>query len=270
MLEAAPLDLDRYLARIGYDGALDPTLATLIRLHRAHVAEVPFENLDVQLGRPIRLDLASLEAKIVRDRRGGYCFEQNALFAAVLHRLGFQVTTLAARVRYQATAPTPRTHMLLRVDLTEGPFVADVGFGGDGPLEPLRLVHDEEQVQPLDTFRIAGEGAQHRLDVRRNGAFLPLYAFTLEEHFPVDYELANYFTSTHPASRFVQALVVARPGDGCRYSLYNREFGVRRGDDVERRTLENDDELFMALERYFGLRIDPQSRFRAVHPLAVR
>jgi N-hydroxyarylamine O-acetyltransferase len=161
--QAELFDLDRYLARIGYRGALDTTLATLGGLHRSHVAEMPFENLDVQLGRPIRLDL---------------------------------------------------------------------------------------------------------LDVKRNGAFLPLYAFTLEEQFAVDYELANYFASTHPASRFVQMLVVARPGDGCRYSLSNREFGVRRGDDVERRTLQDDPRLFAALERYFGLRVDPQSRFRAVHGLA--
>jgi N-hydroxyarylamine O-acetyltransferase len=263
--EADPIDLDRYLARIRYRGALDPTAGTLHAMHRSHVAEIPFENLDVQLGRPIRLDLESLQAKIVGEHRGGYCFEQNALFAAVLHRIGFRVTTLAARVRYHATAPTPRTHMLLKVDLPEGPFIADVGFGGDGPLTPLRLVHDEEQAQQLATFRIAAEGAEHRLDVKRNGVFLPLYAFTLEEQFPVDYELANYFTSTHPESRFVQALIAARPGDGCRYSLYNREFGIRRGEDVERRTLGDDEELFAALERYFGLRIDPQSRFRAVH-----
>jgi N-hydroxyarylamine O-acetyltransferase len=265
MTETEPLDLDRYLARIGWQGAVDPSLGTLVRLHRAHVARVPFENLDVQLGLPILLDLESLQAKIVGRERGGYCFEQNTLFAAVLRRIGFRVTTLAARVRYHATAPTPRTHMLLRVDVDEGTFIADVGFGGDGPTAPLRFVADEEQPQPLDTFRIVGEGAQHRLDVKREGDFLPLYAFTLEEHFPVDYELANYFTSTHPNSRFVQTLVVARPGDGCRYSLYNRDFGIRRGDEVERRTLQSDDELFTVLERHFGLRTDRKSRFRALH-----
>jgi N-hydroxyarylamine O-acetyltransferase len=264
MAEAA-LDMDRYLARIGYQGALDATLPTLERLHQAHVGRVPFENLDVQMGLPIRLDLASLQSKIVEQARGGYCFEQNALFAAVLRQLGFSVTTLAARVRHQATAPTPRTHMLLRVEVDEGTFIADVGFGGDGPMAPLRFVPDQEQAQLLDTFRFGREGALHRLDVKRDGAFLPLYAFTFEEHFSVDYELANYFTSTHPASRFVQNLVVARPGDGCRYSLYNRDFGVRRGDIVERRTLESDDELFAVLERHFGLSIDRKSRFRALH-----
>jgi len=243
MTEATSLDLDRYLARIGYKGRLEPTLATLAGLHHAHVAKIPFENLDVQLGLPVLLDLESLQAKIVGRERGGYCFEQNALFAAVLRRIGFAVTTLSARVLYRATTPTARTHMLLRVDIAEGVHIADVGFGGDGPTAPLRLAFDEEQVQPLDTFRIVGEKVVQRLEVKRDGAFLPLYAFTLEEAFPVDYELANYFTSTHPASRFVQTLVVARPDDDCRYSLYNREFGVRRGDEVQRRTLETDDEL---------------------------
>jgi N-hydroxyarylamine O-acetyltransferase len=259
------LDLDRYLARIGYGGRLDATLATLEGLHHAHVARVPFENLDVQMGLPIRLDLESLQTKLVDRERGGYCFEQNALFAAVLRRLGFAVTTLAARVRYHATAPTPRTHMLLRVDVAEGPFIADVGFGGDGPTAPIRFVDGEEQVQLIDTFRVAHEGSLYRLEVKREGAFLSLYAFTLEEHFSVDYELANYFTSTHPSSRFVQTLVAARPGTGCRYSLYNREFGTRRGDAVERRTLATDEELFTVLEQTFGLRVPRTSRFRAVH-----
>jgi N-hydroxyarylamine O-acetyltransferase len=260
------LDLDRYLARIGYGGRLDATLATLEGLHHAHVARVPFENLDVQMGLPVRLDLESLQAKIVDRERGGYCFEQNALFAAVLRHLGFAVTTLSARVRSRgATGLTPRTHMLLRVDLSEGPFIADVGFGGDGPTAPLRFVDGEEQSQLIDTYRLTREGAMHQLEVKREGAFLGLYAFTLEEQFPIDYELANYFTSTHPSSRFVQTLVAARPGTGCRYSLHNRDFGTRRGDTVERRTLATDEELFAVLEQTFGLRVPRTSRFRAIH-----
>src|SRR4051794_36538903 len=122
MNDAGTLDLDAYLARIAYDGPLDPGLETLRALHDQHASQIPFENLDVQLGRPIRLDLESLQQKIVSRRRGGYCFEQNALFAAVLRQIGFRVTTLSARVRYMATAITPRTHMLLRLDLAEGAF----------------------------------------------------------------------------------------------------------------------------------------------------
>jgi N-hydroxyarylamine O-acetyltransferase len=273
MPQSDALDLDRYLTHIGYDrsapGALDPTLATLTRLHRAHTLRVPFENIDVQLGLPIRLDLESLQAKIIGRARGGYCFEHNTLFAAVLRRLGFRVTSLAGRVRFAANAPTPRTHLLLRVDFDDAgakgavPIIADVGFGGDGPITPLPFVMNEEQSQPHDTYRFVSDGHLYRLEVKREGVFQTLYAFTLEEHFPVDYDLSSYFTSTHPQSRFVQNLIATRPADGCRYFIFNREFGIRRGDQVERRAIR-DDEIVPLLERYFGIHVDPTSRFRAL------
>src|SRR5579863_4240379 len=108
MAEAA-LDLEAYLERIGFQGAVAPTLEALEALHYAHATSIPFENLDIQLGRPIKIDLESIQAKLVRRGRGGYCFEQNTLFAAVLERFGFSVTALAARVRKGATRVLPRT-----------------------------------------------------------------------------------------------------------------------------------------------------------------
>src|SRR5262249_40888697 len=125
------LDLDAYRQRIGYTGELAPTRAVLEALHLAHATHVPFENLDIQLGRPIRIDLESLQSKLVCGRRGGYCFELNTLFAAVLERTGFRVTRLAARVRLSATRLLPRTHMLLRVEAGGAAYLADVGFGGE-------------------------------------------------------------------------------------------------------------------------------------------
>jgi N-hydroxyarylamine O-acetyltransferase len=260
------LDLTAYLRRIDYDGPLDVGLDTLRALHRRHASSVPFENLDIQLGRPIRIDLESLQAKIVERRRGGYCFEQNTLFAAVLRRIGFRVTTLSARVRYLGTAIMPRTHMLLRVDLSEGTFIADVGFGGHGLVSPLRLAPGEEQAQLFDTYRLIDEGGPFGLEAWIDGKFAPLYGFTLEENHPVDYELANYFTSTHPSSRFVQMLVAAKWTESGRHTLRNREHTIRRGDAVERRTLDTDEELFAALERDFGLPVEPGSKFRALSP----
>lgn len=254
------LNLDAYLDRIGYQGPRAANLDVLRALHREHVKRVPFENLDVRLGRPIRLDLDSLQAKLVGGRRGGYCFEQNTLFAAVLRELGFRVTTLAARVRYMTTAMLPRTHMLLRVDLVEGPFIADVGFGGYGLTGPLRLLPGEEQSQHLDVFRFVEEGNAFGLQVRQNGQYIPLYAFTLEEHFPVDYEMANHFTSTHPSSRFVQMLVAARCDDDARYGLRDREFSIRKGDAVERRAIESQAELVATLARFFDLRVDTSAK----------
>jgi N-hydroxyarylamine O-acetyltransferase len=262
-----PSDLDAYFARIGYEGPRAPRLDTLRALHDRHASNVPFENLEIQLGRPIVLDLPSLHHKIVTRRRGGYCFEQNTLFAAVLRELGFRVTTLLARVRYMTTEILPRTHMLMRIDLEEGTFLADVGFGGHGLMEPLRLAPGEEQAQYLDTYRLIDEGGgRYGLEARLDGAFAPLYAFTLEEGYPVDYELANYYTSTHPTSRFVQNLIVTRATHAARFALRNRDYSIRRGDAVERRTLATDAELFAVLEKDFGLPVEPGSTLRALSP----
>src|SRR5215470_2919639 len=151
---ATAFDLDAYLARTGYAGELAPTRATLDALHLAHATRIPFENLDILLGRPIRLDLASLQAKLVRDRRGGYCFEQNRLFASVLESLGFTVTTLAARVRFGTPAVLPRTHMLVQVDVDGVRLLADVGFGAFGLLLPIALDDPGESRQFAWTYRI--------------------------------------------------------------------------------------------------------------------
>ncbi len=147
------LDLDAYLGRTGARAPLAPSAEALADLQQAHVGAVPFENLDILLGRPIALDLESLQAKLVTARRGGYCFEQNTLFQAALETMGFEVTALAARVRVGATGIRARTHMLLRVDLPEGPFVADVGFGADGPVRslPLRGRTESTGSGPRDT-----------------------------------------------------------------------------------------------------------------------
>src|SRR5262245_43791188 len=121
------LDLDAYCARIGHAGPRAPSLDTLRAVHRAHLRAIPFENLDVVLKRPIRLDLASLQRKMIADRRGGYCFESNALLLHALRALGFKVTALAARVLYERPELPlpPRSHMLLKVDFSDGDWLAD-------------------------------------------------------------------------------------------------------------------------------------------------
>ena len=134
------IDLEAYLRRIGVSDELGPDLASLEAVHIAHLEAIPFENLDVRLGRPIRLDPESLHAKLIARRRGGYCFEQNGLFASALRSIGFRVETLEARVRPRdGTGPYPRTHMALRVSVGDGDYLADVGFGAFGPLLPVPL-----------------------------------------------------------------------------------------------------------------------------------
>ena len=196
--ELSAFDLDAYLARIGDSGPLAPTAEVLDRLHLAHATTIPFENLDILLGRPIRLDLECLQAKLVRGLRGGYCFEQNTLFAAALERIGFRVTTLAARVRHGSTRLLPRTHMLLEVNLDDGPYLADVGFGGGGPLRSVPMEPGRESRQFHWTYRVVAEGDWLVLQSPGPGGWFDLYAFTREPHFPVDYEMSNHYTSTHP------------------------------------------------------------------------
>src|SRR5262249_44406568 len=143
-----------------------------------------------------------LQSKLVQSRRGGYCFEQNILLAAALERVGFRVTTLAARVRWGTDQIRPRTHMLLTVELGGHPWLADVGFGGHGLLPPLPLEPDRVDHQYHWSYRVATEGNLWVLQVLLDGAWSDLYAFTTERQYAVDYEMANHFTSTHPSSPF--------------------------------------------------------------------
>lgn len=255
------LDLDAYLQRIGYDGPRKPTRETLAELHLAHATRIPFENLDSHRGRPVPIDLESIQAKLVKSRRGGYCFEQNTLFSAVLERLGFRLTALAARVRLGASRVLAKTHMLIMVDLDGGPWLADVGFGTGGLLMPIPITPERVSQQHGRSYRLLLEANTWVLQSLIRGAWQDLYAFTLEPHYPIDFEMANHYVSTHPASRFVQTLVVQRQTiDTCHW-LRNREHSVVRGDDVQVRTLQSDDELLRVLDETFDIALPPGSRF---------
>ena len=250
------IDLGAYFARIGYDGPREPTLAVLRALHDRHPRAIPFENLDPLLRRVPRLDLAGLQDKLVAGGRGGYCFEHNGLFAAVLRALGFRLTGLAARVQWMAPPErvNARTHMLLRVDLLEGPYIADVGFGGLTQTAPMRLVADIEQAEPGGlTFRLAPVEDDLQLQVRLAEGWTPMYRFAPQPQQPIDYELANWFVATHPASPFVSSLMAAFVSGDARLGLLNNALTVRHADGrVERRILSAG-ELDAVLHDDFGL-----------------
>jgi N-hydroxyarylamine O-acetyltransferase len=256
-------DLDAYVERIGYRGGLVPTPAVLEELHFAHATHIPFENLDIHLGRPIRLDLASLQDKIVRGRRGGYCFEQNALLAAALERIGFSVTSLLGRVRFGASRVLPRTHMVLNVEATGRPWLADCGFGTGGLLRPLALQAGPSSRQGAWDFRLAQEPGLWVLQSLRGQTWHDLYAFTLEPQYPADFEMANHYTSSHPQSRFVQTLTVQRSTPEVRYTLRGRDFTVECDGREQTRTITDDEELLRLLADSFGLVFPAGTRFRS-------
>ena len=267
-----PFDLDAYLDRIGRPpiGAAD--IATLSALHLAHVSSIPFENLAVLWQRGIALAAASLQAKLVRGGRGGYCFEQNRLFALALEALGFDVVPLAARVRYRATRLLPRTHQLLLVTIAGTRYVADVGFGGNTLLAPLPLVVDEPVAQHAWRYRLAREGGAFVLQFETGEWFLDLYAFTLDPAAPPDLEMANWYVSTHPASRFVTTFTVQLATPAARRVLQNLDYTEDRGGGDVRTTPIDRDALPALLRGTFGLRLPagvPLPVPAAVGPLAV-
>src|SRR5215470_13512347 len=254
-------DLSAYLKRIGYAGNPRPTLAALEALELAHATHIPFENLDILLGRTIRLDIDSIQAKLVGGGRGGYCFEHNLLFAAALAAAGFAARTLAARVRYRTHRILPRTHMLLLVEAENETWIADVGFGLEGILSPLPLAAGRESRQFHWAFRLVEESGEWTLQSHRDGSWIDLYAFSLETQQLADFEMANYYTSTHPDSRFTRTLTAQLPTPEARFMLRNREFTVDRGKSVTSRPLRDDDELLAVLAEAFGLRFPAGTRF---------
>ncbi len=246
--------ISAYLERIGYGGSAEASFDTLCGIVAAHATSIPFENLDVLLGRPIRLDFPSLIDKLVLRRRGGYCFEHNTLLLGVLEALGFAVEGLAARVVWLQPEGQvgPRTHMLLRVSLPEGRFLVDVGFGGLTLTAPLVMDTGAEQATPHEPHRLVADGNATELQARLGDEWVPLYRFTDERHHPIDYEVGNWFTSTRPDGLFTNNLLAARPDPDRRYALLNGDFTVRHSDGrVERRTLQDAHELAEVLARDF-------------------
>ena len=268
-------DLDAYFARLGDDGPREPDLANLNRIAGAHVRSIPFENLDVLLGKGISLAPEDVERKLVHAGRGGYCFEQNGLMLNVLTALGYDVTPMSARVRIgQAREVTPaRTHLFLRVELEGRSRLVDVGVGSMSLTSSIELVLDEPQETPHETRRIVATGDWDGLERRSPNARLyhqvrygdtweDVCDFTLEEMHPIDRELGNWYTSAHPQSHFGSRLVVARATETGRVNLLNWELKRRDPNgEATTRTLESEEERLAVLRDEFDLDFPAETRF---------
>ena len=250
------LDLPAYFARIAYTGPSEPTLRVLRSLVARHLSAIAFENLDPFLGHPADLDPAALVAKLVRARRGGYCQEHNSLFHDVLSALGFSVLALGVRVLWTRAEgqPAPLTHRLTLVELPEGRFIADVGFGGPCPTAPLRLEPGLEQATPHGVYRFSRDGKVFELQLRVDDRWQAMYRFDLAAQTRADFEVANWYTSTHPRSLFTQNLVVCRIVGETRINLLNANLSVRQPSErVEHRVLAGAEELGQVLREVMDL-----------------
>lgn len=259
--------LDDYFGRIGYDGPREATLPVLESLHRLHPASIPFENLDPLIGRTPDLDREALATKLVRGRRGGYCYEHNLLFMHVLKALGFSVSGLGARVLWgqPEDAIVRRSHMLLRVDLGGTIHLADVGFGGLTQTVPLIFAPGLEQDTPHERFRVIEAGAVFRMQAFVAGEWRALYSFDFSEHFLADYEVTNHFLSTHPSSHFTTTLVLARALPDRRLACRNDRLSIHHlGGETEQRQLATAGELAEVAEMLFGVAIPDKAEFERV------
>lgn len=249
------MDLPAYLARIRYSGSTDPSPETLRALHLAHLYAVPFENLDISLGRAITCDEQRFFHKIVKRRRGGFCYELNGAFAALLRELGFRVTLLSARVsREDGSASAEFDHMALRVDL-DHPWLADVGFG-DSFLEPLRLNPEIEQEQYGQRFRIAAVGDVMILQRQlADGTWKSQFRFTQTPRQLCDFEARCQFQQTSPESHFTRQRICTLPTHDGRITLSDLKLIRTVGEKREERMLRNEEEWRTVLEEHFGVRL---------------
>jgi N-hydroxyarylamine O-acetyltransferase len=246
-------NLDAYLKRINYSGSIAPTLETLELLHQLHPAVLPFENLDSLMEVPVRLQLSDLEQKLIFERRGGYCFEQNLLFKAMLETLGFSVEALAARVLWNR-APgedAPINHMVLLVDVGGVPYLADLGFGGQVATAPLRLKAELAQQTPNERYRLMGGDPQWRLDTEIKGEWRAVYAFDLTP------QSAEDLTALNDAAMIEMRddLRAARVEGKKRHGLYNSRLRTHEAGETVTRMLTTTAEMRDALTNVFGIQL---------------
>jgi len=249
------VDVAAYLDRIGYRGPTDPSAENLRALQRFHLFSVPFENLDISRGRKITLQEEPILDKVIGHRRGGFCYELNGAFAALLRELGFEVTLLSAGVARANGGEGPEfDHLALLVDVAE-PWLAEVGFG-DSFLEPLRLKPDSEQPDPAGTFRLRQDGNRwhlHRAEQAAN--WEPQYSFSLQPRRLEEFTGMCHYHQSSPDSSFTQNRICSRATPEGRITLSEMRLIVTRNGQREERCLGSEDERSAILEELFGIRL---------------
>ena len=260
------MDIAAYLRRIGYEGPRAPTPEVLSAIARHHAMAIPFENVSVLVDGPPDLELDALERKLVRSRRGGYCYEQNSLLRAALDELGFQVRGLSARVRYGIPSDvlTPRSHMVLCVDLPGGPALVDAGFGGLTLTAPVMMRWHEVHKTSHEAVRLVPDEEDRVLQAELGGEWVDVYRFDFSRHLPPDYVQQNWHTATRPNGLFANNLIAAVPVTGGRYALFNRTLTWRPlAGEKERRQIGSEVALRSALTEVFSIDVSDRELAKA-------
>lgn len=256
-----------YLQRLGYDTPPPPTLQTLQDLQLRHVSTFAFESLSTLLHAPVPIDLPSVEQKVLFDGRGGYCYELNQLFLALLQELGFEARGITGRVVMGGPpdALTARTHRLSLVTLDGVRYISDVGFGGMVPTSPLQLDTDATQATAHEPYRLSLDEGSYTLWAQVAGEWRGLYVFDLQVQSHFDYEIGNWYVSTHPDSLFLGQLKVALIGPGFRRTLNNGQYAIHYLDRAsEKRAIEDVEELLNLLQASFGIRLPAHPQLRSI------
>lgn len=259
------IDVSAYLERIAYSGPKEPSAETLRALHRAHMMTVPFENLDIPLGRTIVCDESSFLRKIIHERRGGFCYELNGSFAELLRTLGFEVTLLSARVARADGSDGPEfDHLTLRVEVPGiarvGPWLADVGFG-DSFLEPLSLQPGLEQRQIGRIYRLTEAGGRFSVEALLGDAqaeWKRQYSFTLQPRQLCEFEAMCAYQQTSPESHFTRQRICSRATDGGRITLSDFKLIETIDGRREERVLSGEDEWRATLRELFDVNLPPR------------
>lgn len=254
-----------YLQRLGYASPPPPTLQTLRDLQLRHVCTFAFESLSTLMHAPVPIDLPSVERKVLHEGRGGYCYELNQLFLALLLELGFDARGITGRVVIGGPpdAHTGRTHRLSLVNLDGVRYITDVGFGGMVPSSPLQLDTDAPQATAHEPYRLTLKQGSYTLWAQVGEEWRGLYVFDLQTQADIDYEIGNWYVSTHPGSPFVGQLKAALLAPGKRHTLANARYALHYLDQPsEKRTLESADELLELLRDTFGIRLPDEPQLR--------
>lgn len=250
--------LQAYLQRIGYSGATEPGSDNLRAIHRAHLMSVPFENLDIHVGRWIVLDEDRLYHKIVNERRGGFCFEQNGLFSAMLSEMGYDVQRIEANVRgSDGDYGIPFAHMTLIVTLDGKRWLADVGFG-DSFIEPLEIDNPAPQMQRNKAYKIVLDGdTGYYMEGQENGDFQIEYRFFFQPHDLRDYADACYYMQTSPKTHFTQKRVCSKATPTGRISLSDLRLITTENGSRTEREISGEAEFEALLQQEFGIDLTP-------------